>query len=1131
MQASSSPGSQQRDLATLFRQCPSCDGFLVELSVNKGVCTKCHKYTGGRPKSNDADDGTHPPTTAQTSQPTVATASAEALFIMPDAKVYENNSTNRWAPMVRCFQCWALLENPPKGPDELAMCTSCRRTSATTRQRPRISSAPAQTAVLHTAPSQTPQYAGSAVPPPHATPRSFEPAGVYFNAKGELVAPTRPPAPQTASAPRFSQTHTAPLPSRAQPLPHRDSAAHVRMCMRYGCGTALPRHIVGMVCDRCLSSGYGSGLGAKNLSLLQPRGLENLPQPMAPATPPTKPKMTKAGCALAPHPGPASQPHPPLIPIASSSTQAGKQQIAKRPSVQSQRHVSAPSAPSIRPPAVPPIPRPETVPTTVNPADITVPLQPSWALQFTNTTRRASTSSTSASPPPPVKLPSLLEWPSSLQVPGVEPGTVTDEPIIQRVCETEGCGGVVPDSALWMRCPACSWKRWKARRNPKALEPEASPAAEHTSQDSKPRPPQPLSLGGAGQGGQGHGAHPAVVVDAQAAVDSPVTLEAAPAVQIEVTGKSSSQPPIGDTPSQHAVPPHTVPSASAMGPPSNPSPMIGSAIEPMTVDPLSGTEERPQVGGDSSKSGPEAHTVVPAADDPMGTAADEALDPSILVDDLVLAWPEAPTEDGAAGSVQETSTIPAVNDDAVAGEEHAHISGWDSELTDISSSDDSEGESEIDSASSSENQPPRKLSGIKIRIPPLASLSSGIAPAEATRICAIRTCETPLPHDYRWKLCPPCRTRNREYQRVRLNVANPRLGPSLHSSNAATSGWADSMNGDLAVPSTPTKVRMIPLPPGYRVCTLRSCTTVIPPVEEYRWKMCGPCRDRTRVSAQLRQDKATTGLDPLTQADDSDSDEVPLAANSAYYRKRKRHADTPAGHSNVAPHQAGKTRRRLIDGRHSTCANTFCGALVDPSSNRKECADCCAKGFITVSRSHKKGKGRANVKNQKPKSQPFHQYPVFQHLGKLMEALKTRLENFIEAQKCYLQFKHRQEGFEQTSAAFAFDGEYAIVADPQAKPADTQHRVNSIQKDIGTTFGINFDPNGAFSLRDGGVLLRFSCCPEFVMLLPKPTAEKPDDTIVLAKHMTGELEVAVLPDDSHPFWTGQRITVRFRLVG
>jgi hypothetical protein len=45
----------------------------------------------------------------------------------------------------------------------------------------------------------------------------------------------------------------------------------------------------------------------------------------------------------------------------------------------------------------------------------------------------------------------------------------------------------------------------------------------------------------------------------------------------------------------------------------------------------------------------------------------------------------------------------------------------------------------------------------------------------------------------------------------------------------------------------------VELVPGARLCSIRNCTYVIPPVEEYRWKMCALCRLRRRE--KKRQDR------------------------------------------------------------------------------------------------------------------------------------------------------------------------------------------------------------------------------------------------------------------------------------
>lgn len=120
---------------------------------------------------------------------------------------------------------------------------------------------------------------------------------------------------------------------------------------------------------------------------------------------------------------------------------------------------------------------------------------------------------------------------------------------------------------------------------------------------------------------------------------------------------------------------------------------------------------------------------------------------------------EGVTDSGGARRTPGTFNIECDRDFGV--EPESTISGWDSDLTDLSSEDESV--TKHDSESDAKNS-----SMITIRIPVLASrLPSG----SNVRVCAIKRCNIVLPHSYRWKICEPCRRYQREYQRIRLEKA------------------------------------------------------------------------------------------------------------------------------------------------------------------------------------------------------------------------------------------------------------------------------------------------------------------------------------------------------------------------
>jgi hypothetical protein len=63
----------------------------------------------------------------------------------------------------------------------------------------------------------------------------------------------------------------------------------------------------------------------------------------------------------------------------------------------------------------------------------------------------------------------------------------------------------------------------------------------------------------------------------------------------------------------------------------------------------------------------------------------------------------------------------------------------------------------------------------------------------------------------------------------------------------------------------------------------------------------------------------------------------------------------------------------------------------------------------------------------------------------------------------------------------------------------------------------------------GGLLSRFSCVQSIDA--SSPTLETDGSSSDSLKSMRGELEVVVIPEDSHRLFPGQRTVIRFRLVG
>ncbi|KAK0466802.1 uncharacterized protein EV420DRAFT_1505440 [Desarmillaria tabescens] len=429
----------------------------------------------------------------------------------------------------------------------------------------------------------------------------------------------------------------------------------------------------------------------------------------------------------------------------------------------------------------------------------------------------------------------------------------------------------------------------------------------------------------------------------------------------------------------------------------------------------------------------------------------------------------------------EPATTPSVSVPSIPDPfpEKESISGWDSDLTDLSSSDEEalfEGMSRRRTAESGQHsgdttsedddesppqpaRPPAQPVRLVIRIPPrspekvAATPSSSVASSSSTpdpqRKCAITACGALLDQGYAWKCCKACRKHHREYQRKRLGITKGTYTPDKEKTS-----------------SSQPKPDPQSLPPGYRICTIRYCNTVIPPVEVYKWKMCKACRHRTKMLRRRRQEGV----------------EVPMA--------------------NDKPPPRMEPRKPV--------------------------------------------------------------YPEYASFPRLLDDYQQRLRGFFEAQAEWIVMKHRQEnekgngpkkadgvdkhssrdqhdtggpGQEKTTAKegelLAFDGEYSVVAmdyaicDRQAAVVDFVGRLRGEIERVG---GVAFDPKTRLvTLAHGGILTRYRCVHRIHVTM-HDRAEKNDD-IRIAKDMHGELEIAILPEYSHPFFPGQRTVVRMRLLG
>ena len=103
----------------------------------------------------------------------------------------------------------------------------------------------------------------------------------------------------------------------------------------------------------------------------------------------------------------------------------------------------------------------------------------------------------------------------------------------------------------------------------------------------------------------------------------------------------------------------------------------------------------------------------------------------------------------------------------------SRIPGWDSDLTELSSSDSDTESTESISDSDTEpdletSKPDMDTTGLKIRVPLLVTR---LPPDTTFQKCSNKRCNIALPRNCRWKTCDPCRGAQRIHQRLRIENA------------------------------------------------------------------------------------------------------------------------------------------------------------------------------------------------------------------------------------------------------------------------------------------------------------------------------------------------------------------------
>ncbi|PIL32474.1 hypothetical protein GSI_05177 [Ganoderma sinense ZZ0214-1] len=407
--------------------------------------------------------------------------------------------------------------------------------------------------------------------------------------------------------------------------------------------------------------------------------------------------------------------------------------------------------------------------------------------------------------------------------------------------------------------------------------------------------------------------------------------------------------------------------------------------------------------------------------------------------------------------------------------------GWDTDESDLTplegSSDEDEGESEIDLPESSDEDEGEVGDGTGTRLSIIIPRRVEKPPEKHRWQCATVRCANILAQGSYFKNCDACRKRaqllrKQERRRDRLEGAAP--------------GTYDDMeyhippDGDLT---------------GYRQCSRRRCSRLIPPESQYRFRTCGPCRARSR-----RNWWRTKGLEPP----DSDPS-LRKSAKASIMERAIANAVRTAAKDSVDGSATGKRKRNAVDDAQK----------VDAGGEK------------------------------------LMEMPPYQHFAALLESMRARFSQFKDVQARYVQLK-ALTGADSKPMVFNFDGEYSVVADPSGGSVDSV--VNTVIRNVQAALELSFQPAGVHSGPEESVIASLS--GEYVAKIPQlskadfvtattgsdaaaPSAASSTTQTELATSvsaplevtMAGELHICVAWDRRHKFFPGQRVMLRFRLVG
>ncbi|KAL0564564.1 hypothetical protein V5O48_017482 [Marasmius crinis-equi] len=747
-----------------------------------------------------------------------------------------------------------------------------------------------------------------------------------------------------------------------------------------------------------------------------------------------------------------------------------------------------------------------------------------------------------------------------------------------RTCLTPGCTGLIKPGSTSKRCSKCVMSSWKARKPP----PRPSSSVLKKTQSTRTQRKSVTWADGWKSGGDGDGDEE-LGSDEIEAIEEDVRREGEgiPGWDSDLTDLSSSSEEEeeesseessdeSDTPSSPVITGFKIriPSRARLSSDGPASPMKDKEIPPLVVGTLDEvTNPAPSPVATPSPTLPATPSTLdpnvdqatpPPSESPIPTSVSAPeLTPSLRIR-ISKSASSTPTSTQATPPPQEVSPSTILsetpNESATKPTPSPRIRISLSQLSKLKASVN---------VSPSPPLPPQSSASTSCSPTPAPTPAptSTSTPSVPGRKCAIKKCLKTLPVGYSWKCCPECRTHHREYQRRRLGCSERYVAdeydrdrikfPSGPSSLLTTKPLASSGPSFESGVFEPTPLRNCSfrgsnaklidmhnlLVPKARLCTIRACKHILPGPRDYKWKMCHPCRERTTRTRRIRQVKAASrGSVDLATIEDEVAPLQPLELDVTRIPDgRCPNPDCGVRLDNAPEETTGDSfvectqcmwRKMSPEERKSTPIKLHDLVLVAPPSNKE-------KEESSESKPSKQTRLNPYPRLPPPKPRAPTAYPEYLSLSRLLLGFQELFSSFVQAQSFYVSYNHARDdpARGRTPARFSFDGEYSVVApdfNVVRREKEVAAIVSNVKQEIERLGRLKFDPSTqARSAAYGGIITRYACQNQIPISVPSSAAQ----SALHPKVMRGELEVVVLPDDSHSFIPGQRTVVRFRLVG